>query len=316
MPTIAVIGATGQQGSGVVCALLASTDYAVRAISSNPSSEKAQAFLNTHKQVAHLGRLTIVHGDLAKPETIRDAMHGTYGVFFASPFIPDGREDAENSEETKQGKGVVDAAKETSGGKYTHCTHWDSKAIIADYARHNLKAVTVLVPGAFYSNLNWPSWTRRDPDGTVVFCLPVKPDAQMQYTDERFDLGNFASAVFTQGPAVTAGKTYPVMSPALTPVEMAKQYHGITGEPAKFEPVPLDDVLNSFKAHPEMGGPGVAKEMEDMFNHINDIQPGTTCTGTMKPEDDLGFQDLGVKASTFEAWLERTGWRVGGAGGK
>lgn len=111
MPTIAVIGATGQQGSGVVSALLASTDYAVRAISSNPSSEKAQAFLNTHKQAAHLGRLTIVHGDLAKPETIRDALHGTYGVFFASPFIPDGREDAENSEETKQGKGVVDAAK-------------------------------------------------------------------------------------------------------------------------------------------------------------------------------------------------------------
>lgn len=59
------------------------------------------------------------------------------------------------------------------------------------------------------------------------------------------------------------------MSPALTPVEMAKQYQSITGEPAKFEPVPLDDVLNFFRTHPEMGGPGVAREMEDMFKSVS-----------------------------------------------
>lgn len=115
MPTIAVIGATGNQGSGVVSALLASTEFSVRAVSSNPTSEKAQVFLNTHKDAAHLGRLTIVHGDLAKPETIRDALHGTHGVFFASPFIPGGQEDAENSIEAKQGMGVVDAVKVRRG---------------------------------------------------------------------------------------------------------------------------------------------------------------------------------------------------------
>jgi hypothetical protein len=38
--------------------------------------------------------------------------------------------------------------KEVSGGKRTHCTHWDAKAVVADYARQNLKAVTVLIPGA------------------------------------------------------------------------------------------------------------------------------------------------------------------------
>jgi hypothetical protein len=126
------------------------------------------------------------------------------------------------------------------------------------------------------------------------------------------------------------------MSAALTPVDMAKQYHAVTGEPAKFEPVPLDSVLEFFRTNPEMGGPGVAKEMEDMFkrvsnlalprptsqkltpidayrSYINGIEPGTTCTGWMKPEDDHSFEDLGIKATTFEAWLERTGWRVGGA---
>lgn len=111
MLRIAVIGATGQQGSGVVSALLKTADYAVRAISSNPASAKAQALLDTHKQAAQAGRFALVHGDLTKPDTLRDALQGTYGVFFASPSIPAGQEDAQNSEEAKQGRGVVDAAK-------------------------------------------------------------------------------------------------------------------------------------------------------------------------------------------------------------
>ncbi|BGP71502.1 hypothetical protein NBRC10513v2_004878 [Rhodotorula toruloides] len=323
MLRIAVIGATGQQGSGVVSALLKTTDYAVRAISSNPASAKAQALLDTHKQ-------------------------GTYGVFFASPSIPAGREDAENSEEAKQGKGVVDAAKaagcqhfvysglnsmkEVSRGKRTHCTHWDAKAVVADFARKQLRAVTVLIPGGFYTNLDLPLWTRRDPEGTAVFCLPLKPDAQMQWVDERFDMGTFvsgtstgfvadsranadtsgAASVFKRGPQITGGKTYPVMDDVLTPVDMAKQYQAVTGEPAKFEPVSIEDFVNSVRTDPEMGGPEFAKEVEDWVNHINEIKPGTTCTGAMKPEDDHSFEDLGVKATTFDNWLKRTGWRVGG----
>ncbi|KAL7336653.1 cleavage and polyadenylation specificity factor [Rhodotorula toruloides] len=280
MLRIAVIGATGQQGSGVVSALLKTADYA-----------------------------------------------GTYGVFFASPSIPAGQEDAQNSEEAKQGRGVVDAAKaagcqhfvysglnsmkEVSGGKRTHCTHWDAKA---------LQAVTILIPGGFYTNLDLPLWTRRDPDGTAVFCLPVKPDAQMQWVDERFDMGNFVTgtlaaphsvdstphtAVFKRGPRITGGKTYPVMDDVLTPVDMAKQYQTVTGEPAKFEPLAVEEYLDSVRTDPEMGGPEFAKEVEDWVHHINAIKPGTTCTGAT-------FQDLGVKATTFDNWLERTGWRVGG----
>ncbi|BGP33255.1 hypothetical protein JCM10296v2_005049 [Rhodotorula toruloides] len=318
MLRIAVIGATGQQGSGVVSALLRTTDYAVRAISSNPASAKAQALLETHKQAAQAGRLALVHGDLTKPDTLRDALQGTYGVFFASPSIPGGQEDAENSEEAKQGRGVVDAAKYegVSGGKRTHCTHWDAKAVVADHARKQLQAVTVLIPGGFYTNLDLPLWTCRDPDGTAVFCLPLKPDAQMQWVDERFDMGNFVSAAFKRGPRVTGGKTYPVMADVLTPVDMAKQYQAVTGEPAKFEPVAVEEFVDSVRTDPEMGGPEFAKEVEDWVHHINEIKPGTTCTGAMKPEDDHSFEDLGVKSLTFDTWLKRTGWRVGGTGEK
>ncbi|BGP09258.1 hypothetical protein JCM10049v2_005120 [Rhodotorula toruloides] len=296
MLRIAVIGATGQQGSGVVSALLKTADYAVRAISPNPASAKAQALLDTHKQAAQAGRFALVHGDLTKPDTLRDALQGTYGVFFASPSIPAGQEDAQNSEEAKQGRGVVDAAKAAG------CQHFVYSGL---NSMKELQAVTILIPGGFYTNLDLPLWTRRDPDGTAVFCLPVKPDAQMQWVDERFDMGNFVTAVFKRGPRITGGKTYPVMDDVLTPVDMAKQYQTVTGEPAKFEPLAVEEYLDSVRTDPEMGGPEFAKEVEDWVHHINAIKPGTTCTGAT-------FQDLGVKATTFDNWLERTGWRVGG----
>lgn len=35
---------------------------------------------------------------------------------------------------------------ELSGGKYTHVTHEDAKAIIARYAKEHLEAVTILIP--------------------------------------------------------------------------------------------------------------------------------------------------------------------------
>lgn len=118
------------------------------------------------------------------------------------------------------------------------------------------------------------------------------------------------------------------MDDVLTPVDMAKQYQTVTGEPAKFEPLAVEEYLDSVRTDPEMGGPEFAKEVEDwvqsvlrsstlpctradaslrccLLSHINAIKPGTTCTGAT-------FQDLGVKATTFDNWLERTGWRVGG----
>jgi hypothetical protein len=47
--------------------------------------------------------------------------------------------------------------KEASGGKFTHCTHWDAKALVADYARKQLPAVTVLIPGSPSSDASWRS---------------------------------------------------------------------------------------------------------------------------------------------------------------
>jgi len=65
---IAVIGATGQQGGGVVRALQASGLFKVRALSRNPSK---------HREIAD----EVALADLDQPETLNAAFEGAHGVF-------------------------------------------------------------------------------------------------------------------------------------------------------------------------------------------------------------------------------------------
>jgi uncharacterized protein YbjT (DUF2867 family) len=69
---IAVFGATGQQGSGVVRALQASGEFKVRALTRDPER---------HGQLDE----EVVKGDLDHPETLKAAFKGVYMVSFWSP---------------------------------------------------------------------------------------------------------------------------------------------------------------------------------------------------------------------------------------
>ena len=65
---IAVVGATGNQGGGVLRALQARSDFRVRALTRNPAK---------HGGLAD----EVVEADLNRPETLRPAFDGAYGVF-------------------------------------------------------------------------------------------------------------------------------------------------------------------------------------------------------------------------------------------
>lgn len=123
---VTVIGATGHQGSGVVAALLRhpdpqktphrhhtpdTTEYAVRAVTSNPSGSKAQSLLSAHPSAASSQRLILVQANLADVESLKEAIRGSYGVFFAGPLMPGEGAKAEKSEEARWGRVVVDAVK-------------------------------------------------------------------------------------------------------------------------------------------------------------------------------------------------------------
>ena len=72
---IAVVGATGAQGGGLVRAILAdpSGEFAARALSRNPQSAKAQA-------LSELGA-EVVAADLEDEESLKRAFAGAYGAY-------------------------------------------------------------------------------------------------------------------------------------------------------------------------------------------------------------------------------------------
>ena len=75
---ITVVGGTGAQGGGVVDALLASGQFAVRVVSRNPASKSAEALEKRGVQV--------VKGDLLEPSSLRAAFEGAYGAFLVTNF--------------------------------------------------------------------------------------------------------------------------------------------------------------------------------------------------------------------------------------
>src|SRR5918992_2096546 len=77
---IAVVGATGAQGGGLVRAILAdkSGGFAVRAITRNPDSDKAKALRNAGAEV--------VQADADDPASLGPAFAGAYGVFCVTNF--------------------------------------------------------------------------------------------------------------------------------------------------------------------------------------------------------------------------------------
>ena len=147
---IAVVGATGQQGGGVVRALQASGQFKVRALSRNPDK---------HRQLAD----EVVKADLDRPETLNAAFAGADGVFLVTSFGQAG------TDEFKQATAAVRAAKEAgvkhfiwstlpdveaiSGGKFK-VPHFTGKAKVdrivkeAGFAHH-----TFVIAPFYYQNL-------------------------------------------------------------------------------------------------------------------------------------------------------------------
>src|SRR5262245_7906530 len=98
---IAVTGATGAQGGGLVRAILADKagEFAVRAITRKPTGEKAQALARQGAEV--------VAGDLDDSASLTRAFSGVYGAFCLTNFW----EHFSGQKETAQGTSLAQAAK-------------------------------------------------------------------------------------------------------------------------------------------------------------------------------------------------------------
>ncbi|GAA6028853.1 hypothetical protein JCM8097_007433 [Rhodosporidiobolus ruineniae] len=310
---ITVIGATGNQGSGVVSALFSSTAFSVRAVSRDPSSKAAKALLDKHADAVKEGRFEVVAGELSDQNSLEKALEGAYGSFGAWTSY---------SDEYAEVKRLVDAAKaagiahfvysslpsitEASGGKLTKVKLFDNKAKVTSYAKEQLPAATAVVPGSFLSNLYKPIYTRRGDDGTAIFCEPIKEATTLEFVDESYDVGVTVAAILTKGPSLTASKTYFIGGPPTTTPELAAEYAELTGEKTLIRPLSREEALSIYPLPEE-----VVEEYSQMYEYLDTVDPSKRMYGTVEPEEVQTEEELGVRASTLKEWLDRTGFRVG-----
>jgi uncharacterized protein YbjT (DUF2867 family) len=210
---IAVTGATGAQGGGLVRAILndPSGGFAVRAITRDPKSDKARA-------LAALGA-EVVAGDVDDEASLKRAFTGAHGAycvtFFWAHFSPE-KEIAEAAamaraakaagvahvvwstlEDTRKRVPLSDNRMPTLNGKYK-VPHFDGKGEAdAEFARAGVPT-TFLLTSFYWDNLiHFGMGPRKGADGKLVFALPMGDKKLPGIAAE--DIGRCAYGIFKRG---------------------------------------------------------------------------------------------------------------------
>ncbi|KAH6630697.1 hypothetical protein B0J18DRAFT_448764 [Chaetomium sp. MPI-SDFR-AT-0129] len=305
---IVVLGATGNQGGGVVRALLKSKSWIVRAGTSDPTAPKAQKFL-AEEQTSD-NRLELVAAHVYQIETLRTAFAGAYGVFaITSERHPDKEivDEADMQHEVEAGRNIVLAAKESNvqhfvfsslpdmqlatSGRYPQLYHMNNKYAVEKIAREELPGkATFIIPE----------------DGVVRFCFPLPSNQVCQWTDPEYDMGAFAARVFNLGIDKTHDKTYLAMTPPTTSQEIAETFTRVTGQPAIHDPESAEEFAELTVP---LVGRGFKEDAKQMMEWAAIAPKDKVAYGALdRRELDHSVEELGVVASSFEEWLKRSGW--------
>jgi hypothetical protein len=205
---IAVVGATGQQGGGVVRALQARGQFKVRALTRNPDK---------HPELAD----EVVKADLNLPETLKAAFEGAHGVFLVTNFWEQG------TDELKEATAAVRAAKDAgvkhfvwstlpdveaiSGGKFD-VPHFTGKAKIdrivkgAGFVNH-----TFVIAPMYYHGLVGASVLQKQPDGSTGWALPIDPAVRCLHMGDITELGNIVAGAFAHPDEAGKGEYLPLV---------------------------------------------------------------------------------------------------------
>jgi uncharacterized protein YbjT (DUF2867 family) len=283
---IAVVGATGQQGGAVVHALQASGQYKVRALTRNPTK---------HPQLAD----EVVLADLNRPETLKAAFAGAYGVFLVTnPWEP-------GTDERKQALAAVQAAKDAgvqhfiwstlpnvqtiSGGKHD-VPHFTDKAksdrIVreAGFAHH-----TFVIAPFFYQNLLGVMAAQKQADGTLGWALPLDPERRVIHMGDITELGPIVVGAFAQPELAGHGEHLPLVGDFLSFNEIIATLNQ-QGHKFSFKQVPQEVFAGWF--------PG-AKEIAAMLAYF---ESHTYLGSDSRDAIALANKVAGRQPTKFAAW--------------
>jgi uncharacterized protein YbjT (DUF2867 family) len=307
---IAVVGATGAQGGGLVRAILNSPGggFAARAITRDTTSVKA-------RELAKLGA-EVVAGDVDDVESLKRAFAGAYGAycvtFFWAHFSPE-REKANaiamaqaakaagikhaiwsTFEDTRKLVPLSDNRMPTLMGKYK-VAHFDAKNE-ANQAFIDLGVPTTFLLTSFYweNLIFFGAGPKKGPDGVLALTYPMGDKKLPGIASE--DIGRCAYGIFRKGRDYI-GKTVGIAGEHLTGVQMAAALTKALKQEVRYNDVPAD----TYRA---FGFPG-AEDMGNMFQYKRDFE-----------KEYCGARDIEVSRSlnpalqTFETWLKSNAARI------
>jgi uncharacterized protein YbjT (DUF2867 family) len=307
---IAVMGATGAQGGGVVRAILRDKagGFAARAITRNPGSEKAKALAAAGAEV--------VAADASDQKSLERVFAGAYGAFcvtfFWEHFSPE-RELAEATamahaakqagirhaiwstlEDTRKLVPLSDNRMPTLMGKYK-VPHFDAKGEADDVFRKLGVPTTFLLTSFYWENfIFFGSGPKRGPDGKLALTFPMDDKKLPAIAAE--DIGKVAYAIFKRGQEFI-GKTVAIAGEHLTGSEMAAALTKALGEEVRYNAV-SPEVYRGF------GFPG-ADDLGNMFQFKRDFQQAFC-----GPRDPKIARGLNPELQTFDQWLAQNKGRI------
>ena len=307
---IAVVGATGAQGGGLVRAIQADRDgpFSARALTRNPKSDKAQALAAAGAEV--------VAADVDDPASLRRAFEGAHGAFcvtfFWDHFSPE-KEYAEAGsmaeaakqtgvrhviwstlDDTRRFVPLDDDRMPTLMGKYK-VPHFDAKGE-ADALFTRAGAPTTFLLTSFYweNFIYFGAGPKRGADGKLALVMPMGDKKLPGISSE--DIGKCALAIFRRGREFI-GRTVGIAGEHLSGAEMAAAMSRALGETVTYQDVP-PEVYRSFDF------PG-ADDMGNMFQFKRDFNE--YFRGARSVEFS---RSLNPELQTFERWLSRNGSKI------
>jgi uncharacterized protein YbjT (DUF2867 family) len=307
---IAVMGATGAQGGGLVRAILddPSRTFTARAVTRDPGADKARA-------LAELGA-EVVAGDIDDAESLKPALAGAYGAycvtFFWAHFSPE-KEIAEATamalaarhagvqhviwstlEDTRAWVPLTDDRMPTLMGKYK-VPHFDAKGESNQLFTGLGLPTTFLLTSFYWDNfIYFGMGPKKGPDGALAITLPMGEKKLPGIAAE--DIGRCALGIFRKGNELV-GKTVGIAGEHLTGTEMAASFTRALGQDVSYNSVP-PEVYRSF------GFPG-AEDLGNMFQFKRDFNDAF-----------CGARDIAVARAlnpalqTFDTWLAESKGRI------
>jgi uncharacterized protein YbjT (DUF2867 family) len=307
---IAVVGATGAQGGGLVRAILDDKNgpFTARAITRNANSDKAKALADAGAEV--------VVADLDDAKSLKKAFEGAHGIYCVTNFWEHFKPEKELSqarnmaqaakdagvkhviwstlEDTRESIPLSDNRMPTLMGKYK-VPHFDGKGEANAVFTQLGVPTTFLLTSFYWDNfIHFGMGPKKGADGKLAITFPLGSRKLAGIAAE--DIGKTAYAIFDDGDELI-GKTVGIAGGHLTGEQMAKSLSKALGQPVSYNAV-------SPETYRAFGFPG-ADDLANMFQFNSDFEQD--CCDARNISET---KSLNPELQTFDRWLGENKARI------